>query len=121
MTTTHSVVLDLTGILESKSFGTLHEIRVDMMVRGDEELEMLTRAADGTFYVTTKLCHLLLPLLLLLLLLVFAGMSFVMYRISISLYLQSAPDDGTLNTARFDQRSANATREKLTTATIMSQ
>lgn len=31
------------------------------MVRGDEELEMLTRAADGTFYVTTKLCHLLVP------------------------------------------------------------
>lgn len=30
------------------------------MVRGDEKLEMLTRAADGTFYVTTKLCHLLL-------------------------------------------------------------
>lgn len=26
------------------------------MVRGDEEL--LTRAVDGTFYVTTKLCHL---------------------------------------------------------------
>lgn len=28
------------------------------MVRGDEELETLTRAPNATFYVTTKLCHL---------------------------------------------------------------
>ena len=31
-----------------------------VMVRGDEEL--LTRAVDGTFYVTTKLCHLLISI-----------------------------------------------------------